>query len=93
MKLKPHIQWSPTPGSGYLFDPQTGSLFALNRTAHLVLQAMEHCNSRNQIVDHMLAAHPDSQAAGGPSLSMVALADDLAAFLQLLQDQDLIHYR
>ncbi len=93
MKLKPHIQWSSTPGSGFLFDPQTGSLFALNRTAHQVLRAMEHCDNRNQIVDHLLAAHPDTPNDDGPSLSLVALADDLAAFLQLLQDQDLVHHR
>lgn len=93
MKLKPHIQWSQSPGSGYLFDPQTGNLFALNRTSLLVLKAMEHCDNRRQIVDHLLATHPDSNRADGPSLSQVALADDLAAFLQLLQDQDLVQHR
>lgn len=93
MKLKSHIQWSRQPGSGFLFDPRTGNLFALNRTAHQVLQAMEHCDNRKQIVDHLLRAHPDHDQGDGPSFSLVALAHDLAAFLQLLQDQDLIHHR
>ncbi|MBC8403940.1 MAG: PqqD family protein [Planctomycetes bacterium] len=89
MKLRTHIQWQQKPGSGYLFDPQTGNLFALNATANLVLRALEHCHNRDEIVHHLLQMHPDASASQ-PSFSKLALSDDLAAFLQLLQDHDLI---
>ncbi len=90
MRLRSHIQWRLHPGHGYLFDCKTGQFFALNRTAEKALQMMEHCADREQMVRHLLATHPDGDKLGQPTLSLLAFCDDLAAFLQLLRDHDLV---
>ncbi len=82
MKLRETVDWVRKEGSlGYLFDRRLGTLFGLNSSSAVALEALAAGADELGIVEALV------RRCGATEL---AARDDAAAFLETLMERDLV---
>ena len=82
MRLRAEIAWEREGSSpGFLFDPRHGGVFALNDTARVVLEGVERGLDAEALTRELVRTF---------EVNELAARGDVRAFLELLQENDLV---
>ena len=82
MRLRPQIVWNREGAQpGFLFDPRTGGIYALNRTAAAILEQLAAGHDCEALTAHLVRTF---------EVQYLAARDDVESFVAELRENDLV---